>query len=154
MIHFWEAIQTSGINKSLIKSLNPETYTFYCNWNNPRCSCQHNERWMDFKVSCPSYMQSEVINWFHSKKEGLMAVGQTSSCGKLEISNRAYIQCRGCGIKGRWYDWNYKCSSSSFPHCNGYTRTDGESFACVFTNLMRTESYFDKDLINEIIKEH
>jgi len=60
-----------------------------CNWNNPRFSCQYGENWVNLREPCPTAgcNNMTITNLTH-----------TTGCGgNLEISNKARIQCKGCG---------------------------------------------------------
>jgi len=65
-----------------------------CNWSNPRCSCQYGEKWTYLSIPCP-------VGGCGSRN----IVNQTHTCGgQVEISNKARVQCRGCGTVGRVRD--------------------------------------------------
>jgi len=77
-----------------------------CSWNNLRCSCQYGERWANLKIPCLEGCNDEVlIDFSHS------------SCGgNFEISNKARVQCKGCGVVDNLTNFRFSCSS----HRNNY----------------------------------
>jgi hypothetical protein len=66
--------------------------------------------------------------------------------GQLEISNKARIQCKGCGNVSHVKYFNFSCSN----HGNGYTDINSFSAALMTSFNARTR---DESIIIEILQE-
>ena len=74
-----------------------------CSWSNFRCSCRYGERWENLKIPCLEGCNDEVLIDFSHSICG----------GNFEISNKARIQCKGCGVVDNLTNFRFSCSSHS-----------------------------------------
>jgi hypothetical protein len=109
-----------------------------CRWSNPSCSCQYGERWIDLRIPCPvsGCGNTSVIN-------------QTHSCGgQAEISNKARIQCRSCGVVSHMRNWNFSCSNHS-SYQTAQSGTSSERWIHIITIAGRT--WNNDDLVTDLL---
>ena len=127
-----------------MKSLNPETYTFYCvpsycSCTCPRsdCNCGPDEKFVDLKIACPAKgcPNEEVINWIHSMDNY-----------HTQLSNKARIRCTKSNCTtDHMKNYSFECSS----HRGEYRKTSSKTFRQALL-LASCEGAIDEDVLNEL----
>lgn len=138
--HFWKVMQASGIvSKSLLKSFNPETYIFYCDWHNPRCTCYVNEGYVPLNTACPACTSREPHQWIHR------------NCGgQTYISRNIRIKCMSCHVEHHWKDWSWKCNNASHAGFRRVTSSNSFLNALSIAAGMNAEDGETTDIIADI----
>lgn len=87
--------------------------------------CYKDTQWRDLYIGCPAddCGGRATSYWYHSNNGYLLASDQ-SGCGRLEVSNKSTIKCRGCGVSSSIKNWSFSCSY----HRGNYKSVNNNSF--------------------------
>ena len=161
LIFAWKVIGLASsfgiVSKSVVRSVNPQTYTLYCSpsycecdCNRDDCNCEEKEKYIKLHMSCPAVkkIDNSVVrcpggnkpstDWTHSKDDY-----------HLWISNHANVRCEKSHCStNKMQNWKFKCAEHSF-HEGQYLSTTSESWINVVTAAGRI--WGDGDLVLELL---
>ena len=87
--------------------------------------CYKDTQWRDLYIGCPTdYCGGRSTSYWYHSNSGYLNASDQSGCGRLEVSNKGVIKCRGCGTSSSIKNWSFSCSS----HRGSYRTANYESF--------------------------
>jgi len=97
-----EKIKKSGLSEKFKNALLDPNAKFENNLQVYCYVCSKSEDYVDLEVACFSCDSRHVSKWCHDND------GCRSS--NTQISNKAYIRCKSCGIDRHMSNWVFQCS--------------------------------------------
>jgi hypothetical protein len=125
---FEKFMETYEIDERVVNSYEDEinhVNVWASKGSGPCYVCYKDTQWRDLYIGCPTdYCGSNSTSYWYHSNSGYLNASDQSGCGRLEISNKGVIKCRGCGTSSSIKNWSFSCSS----HRGNYRSTSYDAF--------------------------